>query len=231
MKRDNVKTGAGSWCGRQPFLTAVLIGCLVTLGSVAAQAGDSSRFPLKRAIASHDFSDLGLRVSVDASPAWAVELAPNPSGKYSTVVARSPANFYPLTEMQFTHIPDLRLKDLGANRKARVIHLLRQLARLYKIPSDAIQADNLLVEYHGRLSGFSLVVNGVANGAADIKFFLGQGERLETGLTHLTSRSPDAIGQGMIFIAVVTQTGAMPALKQVIRRSWSNTGYLTGTQH
>jgi hypothetical protein len=208
-------------------LLGILAGCLALLGALQVEADVLDRIPVKRAIEHYDFPELGMRVTADLSPKWAVMLEHNLIGKYHTVVVSSPTNYFPVAEMHFVHVSDYRMSDLGADRKAGVINLFKQLGQHYQIPPDRITADKLTVEYFGSLSGFSLVEKGAAAGAADIKLFLRQGRQHETSVNPTESIDTHTNGRGMIFIAVVTQPGTLPVLKQVIRRSWTNTGYLS----
>jgi hypothetical protein len=204
--------------------------CLLLVGNCSADSPEIH--PFKRAIEYHDFPELGMRVTADLSPKWTVKLERNLTGKYHTVIASSPANYFPVAEMHFMHVPDYRMEDLTPNpdlsgTKPAVLRFLKIMGQRYQIPNNLMTLETLMAERYGNLAGFSLVAEGAANGAADIKLFLGQGELSAAPETGADSIGTQADGRGMIFIAVVTQVGTLPVLKHVIRRSWTNTGYLS----
>ncbi|MBK8972957.1 MAG: hypothetical protein IPM37_17060 [Hahellaceae bacterium] len=202
--------------------------CLLTL---IANAQHPNWYPEPRPVEFHDFPEIGLRIATDAEPAWQVVLEPNPSGKYATVVAKSPPNYFPMAELHFVSMPDVRMEDLTlengryptSERETieAVARIFKALGARYRIPSDVLIPANLKYEQRGDLSGYSLVSKGAIEGAADIQLFLMQGERPPQSL-----RRTDSPGEGLIFMAVVTQANTLPALEHVIRRSWIKTGYL-----
>ncbi|WP_416394973.1 hypothetical protein [Allohahella sp. A8] len=161
-----------------------------------------------------------------------MNVQPNVKGKYPVVVVSSPANYTPFAEMHFIPFWDVKMQSLGVSVDEGAVIFLREMAEKYKIDRSAVNLDNLEKADFGSLSGYSVIVESREEKGTDMQFFLGSGTLPSAVGVEDTFRHGDLSkarrgdGNGIIFIAVIAQSGRLQDLRHVIRRSWSNSGYL-----
>ena len=163
-----------------------------------------------RSIEYHRFPKYHLVMGIDDDPPWSVTLQPNPKGKYPTIIAQSPDNFFPTAELNILPIYDVRIKDLGPDPKTNVFKLLQNMAPQFQLPVSHLKSDRIHPARYGDLNGYRIDAEGAWKGQIDIAFFVAN-----LGKSH-----------GMLILTASTLPGHLDKLEQVMRRSWGNTGVL-----
>jgi hypothetical protein len=208
--------------------------CVAVAGNQSTLAAEADQAPVInytakpedrqiRAIDYHDYPDYNLRLVVDGDPAWSVEFIPNPTGKYPTVVARSPDHQFPPAELQVMPIYDVRLVDLGPDPGMGVLGLLKNMAPLYQLTPAHFNKENLQPARYGDLKGFRISATGAYQGHYDMTFFVADMPLPASGSVREAKRQK----RGLLILTAGTLTGHLDKLEQVMRRSWGNTGVLS----
>lgn len=125
-----------------------------------------------RSIEYHRFPKYHLVMAIDDDPPWSVTLQPNPKGKYPTIIAQSPDNFFPTAELNILPIYDVRIKDLGPDPKTNVFRLLQNMAPQFELPVSHLKSDRIHPARYGDLNGYRIDAEGAWKGQIDIAFFV-----------------------------------------------------------
>ena len=185
----------------------------IAFHALAAEALDE-RHP--RPMARKDFAIANLSVVVENQPAWEVTL--DETSEWPTVRVESPPNYYPPAIMEFVNLPGQRLPGNRTKAQTLARDILATFAQTYAGHPVSLTNDQLLSQRYDLLEGYETVISKLQNGSFDMRLFIGQASD-----AIAADNRGGTEDDGMIVMVLMAPVGTLPALRHVVRRSWTNT--------